>query len=944
MKREPGMAYNTSTLNKVFAVLSVVFLLTVVWVVLDDYIRPWKAVQVKAMEIERKVTEAKIKEIEGSLDPAKMKEAEAKIAAAEKALEGHKKEIEKQQAIIADVQRRIYVQNMYNGVQGSQAAAWQFKYEHALMENHPEDAKEYKKTFDEYKKNEIAGKDALKGLQTEETAANEAIRKIEADKTAAEKELKSLLADRDRAQQALAATEKNHVWFMRNSPFIDFLDPTIKIRQYVITRATNDMYFQQIPKIDRCTTCHVFIDRPGYENQENPYKTHPKVDTLAVGANSAHPVKEFGCTSCHGGVGDRVNDFNAPAHIPRNPAQAKIWKDKYHWHEPHKVPQPMLPLQYTEGMCLKCHTGVERLPMADQLNKGRDLMETYGCYGCHKIEGWQHLPKPGPSLKKITAKTSKEWIKNWIWNPKAFNPKSKMPSFFMQSNNSHPEFKRKNMAEVNAMAEYIAATAKDYQPLQRYAGGNSERGKELIETIGCVGCHMVEGIDDKWNAVGERKGTYLTGLGDKVDPDWLVSWLKRPSHYQEDTVMPSFRLTDGEANDIAAYLLGLKNPAFAENKFPSLDANLRDEILVQDYFSAFDTIDAAKARLAKMTPQERTMELGKRSINKYGCYSCHNINGFEGDLPQIGPELTKEGSKPVEQFGFGQQKHVPKTRHGWLTQHLKDPRIWDVGVPKPFKDLNRMPNFYLEDWEIDAINTDLLGQVADKVPLSGQHNPGPNGKIAELGRKVANKYNCYGCHKIDGMGGSLATAFEQDDPNMGPPWLVKEGHRVQSDWLNYFLRNVHVIRPYVKVRMPTFNLSNEELNALVTYFQMDAAQPTFENLQPVVWEPGEREAAQRIWNELACTTCHTIGFNNEPAQAPALKNAKRRLRGSWIEKWLTDPTAIMPYTTMPNFWDGGNAAAVEGVLDNDPKRQIRAMRKWVQEMGIDSYPAPLPKN
>jgi mono/diheme cytochrome c family protein len=236
----------------------------------------------------------------------------------------------------------------------------------------------------------------------------------------------------------------------------------------------------------------------------------------------------------------------------------------------------------------------------------------------------------------------------------------------------------------------------------------------------------------------------------------------------------------------------------------------------------------------------------------------------------------------------------------------------------------------------------LLGQVSDKVPLIGMKTLNANERLAEAGRRVANKYNCQGCHKIDGLGGKLSEAYE--DPNYGPPWLVKEGHRVQADWLNYFLRNVHTIRPYVKIRMPSFNFSNDELNAMVTYFQADADQPTFENLQPVVWEPGEREAAQQIWNELACTTCHTIGFTNEEAQAPALKNAKRRLRTTWIEKWLTNPTAIMPYTSMPNYWDDGNTAAVEGVLDNDPKRQIRAMRKWVQEMGNESWPPPLPKN
>jgi mono/diheme cytochrome c family protein len=743
--------------------------------------------------------------------------------------------------------------------------------------------------------------------------------------------------------QALTSTEKNPVWLLRNSPFVDFMDPTIKIRQFVIKNSTNDFYFQQVPKIDRCT-CHVFIDRPGFEDQANPYKTHPDLD-LAVSASSKHPIKEFGCTSCHGGVGDRVNDFNSAAHIPQNKEQEKEWVAKYHWHEPHKIPQPMLPLQYTQGMCIKCHQNVEFVPMAEKLNEGRQLIRDYGCYGCHKIEGWQHLTKPGPSLQKITAKASTEWIKNWIWNPHAFNPKAKMPAFFNQVNNSSPEFKTKNMMEVNAIAEYITKTAKAYKPFQKYVGGDTGKGKALIETVGCVGCHMVEGIDDKWNAVGSRKGTYLTGLGSKVDPDWLVSWLKKPSHYQEDTAMPSFRLTDKEANDIAAYLLSYKNKEFAALEFPAMDKTIRDEILVQDYFSAFETIEAAKGKLAKLSDEERTMELGRRSINKYGCYSCHNINGFEGDLPQIGPELTKEGSKPVEQFGFGQQKQVPHTRHGWLKQHLKSPRIWDVGVPKPFKDLNKMPNFYLKDAEIDSMLVAILGQVSDKVPFAGQKILNANEKFAEQGKRVASKYNCTGCHTIDGMGGALSKAFE--DQNYGPPYLVKEGHRVQSEWLFNFLKNVHTIRPYVEVRMPTFNLSNDELNKLVAYFQADANQNTWEAPTNIEWEPGEKEAAKKIFNELACTSCHSIGFTKDEPQAPNLHNAKMRLRGSWIETWLKNPAAIMPYTTMPAFWDGGDGTlipAVEGVLDNDPERQIRAVKKYVQEMGQNSYPPALPKN
>lgn len=948
MKREPGMAYDTKVLNKIFAVISVVFLLVVIWMVFDDYIRPWKAVQIKALDIEKQKIQERIKEIDGSIDGNQLKEIKAKIASSEKALEAHEEKISKINDRINEIQRQIYVQNMVNGVNGSQAAEFQFKYEHALMENHPDQAKKLKVKFDDFKKKEVEGKNNLKGLQAQEASAQEELKAIMADKTAAEKELKGLVGDKERMLQAMAQVEKGPIWALRNAPFIDFLDPTIKIRQYVITRATNDFYFQQVPKIDRCTTCHVFIDKPGYEDQANPYKTHPKVDSLAVGVNSAHPVKDFGCTSCHGGVGDRVNDFNSPAHIPQNAEQMKEWKEKYHWHEPHKIPQPMIPLQHAEGMCMKCHKDQERIPMADKLNKGREIMENYGCQACHKIEGWQHLSanKPGPSLLKVTSKVkTTEWIKNWIWSPFSFNPKSRMPHFFDQPNNSKPEFKKRNYAEVNAMSEYIIKSAKEYKPFQKFTGGNAENGKQIIETVGCVGCHMVDGIDEKWNEVGNRKGPFLTNLGSKVDPDWLVSWLKQPNHYDPTTIMPSFRLSDKEANDVAAFLLANRNEQFESLTFPKMDKKIRDQILVEDYFSAFETVKAAQAKLEKMSDEERTMELAKRSINKYGCYSCHEIQGFEGDLPQIGPELTKEGSKPVEQFGFGQQKQVPHTRQGWLTQHLKNPRIWDVGVPKVFKDLNKMPNFYLSDSEVDALVGVILGFVSDKVPLAGQKQLSSGEKLYYDGMKVANKYGCYGCHKIDGIGGALSHAFE--DQNYGPPYLTKEGMRVQTDWLYDFLQNVHPIRTYVNVRMPTFPFNHEDLNKLVMGFQGGSNQPTYEAPVKVQWEPGEKEAAQRIWNELACTSCHSLGFTSDAPQAPNLHYAKGRLRTVWMDAWISNPQSFIPYTSMPAFWDDGSGnliPAVDGVLDNDPKRQIQAVRKLVQEFGFDTQPKPFPKN
>ena len=126
------------------------------------------------------------------------------------------------------------------------------------------------------------------------------------------------LGAKERMIASLQKTEVNPIWLARNAPLVDFLDPTIKVKQVLVETAQDDLYFQKVPKVDRCMTCHVFIDKQGYEDQPQPYKTHPKLESLAVGMNSPHPMKKFGCTSCHGGEGHRVTDFSAPVHMPEN--------------------------------------------------------------------------------------------------------------------------------------------------------------------------------------------------------------------------------------------------------------------------------------------------------------------------------------------------------------------------------------------------------------------------------------------------------------------------------------------------------------------------------------------------------------------------------------------------------------------------------------------------
>ncbi|NOT77406.1 MAG: c-type cytochrome [Bacteriovoracaceae bacterium] len=930
--KEPGMAYSMPKLHKIMAILSFIFLVTTLWVFLDDYMRPWKAYQVEALKIKRRHLDEQIKAAAKEIDSTKLAELNAKLKKVEEIVQSRKSDIESAEKDLKVIVTKFKDQTITNGILNGQVGAINFKYETSLSHKDPKAVTD--KAFNklqELKARFVKGKDSLKALQAEEKVIVTKITEYKKEVTRTEKEIKEITNKLNLLELAKKTTTIDPVFALRNLPFIDFLDPTIKIHQIVVNNVTDDRYFRHVPKVDRCITCHTFIDQPGYEKEVNPHKTHPRIDQM-VGLESPHPMKQVGCTSCHGGEGHRVHDFRSAAHMPDTDKQKAEWITKYNWHEPHKIQQPMLTKSQSEASCVKCHSGVELIPGATVLNEGRMAIEKYGCNGCHKIDGWEHKRKTGPSLLKIAGKVDKEWFKSWVWEPKAFNKHTKMPAFFMQSNNSKPEFAKLNMAEVNAIAEYVWDKSKPYEANEKYTGGNAEKGKELISQVGCMGCHGVDGLEDNSKKVKAYAGPWLSGLGSKVKPDWLVSWLKKPWHYQEDTIMPSMRLSNQEANDIAAYLLGLRNVQFEDLKFAKLNLADQDRVLL-DYYTAFDTVASAKEKLAKMDSREKTLELGKRSIGKYGCYSCHNVEGFDG-LAGIGPELTKVGSKPAGQFGFGIHHDIPHRRDAWITAHLQRPAMWDDGIDKVFKDLNKMPNFYMSETEAKKITVALLGQVSDVIPLSGVKRLTASETMYHDGMKVVNKYGCTGCHQVDGLRGDVLNMY-MDDINQGPPRLVGQGHRVQTDWFYNFLGNVQPIRPWLQIRMPSFNLSTEEKNRIVGGFQHGSKQPTFtEPAESVKWIPGEREETIKLWNALNCVSCHSGGFTNDVALAPNLHLASKRLRPTWIKKWLTNPQAILPGTSMPSFWgDDGKTPIETGYFGGDADKQVEALTKYVIELG-----------
>ena len=168
-----------------------------------------------------------------------------------------------------------------------------------------------------------------------------------------------------------------------------------------------------------------------------------------------------------------------------------------------------------------------------------------------------------------------------------------------------------------------------------------------------------------------------------------------------------------------------------------------------------------------------------------------------------------------------------------------------------------------------------------------------------------------GCHQfIPGQKTILMGLKQyQDVQEQLPPKLLTEGARVDPEWLRKFLSNPALsttdtnrngVRPYLKVRMPTFSFSDNELRKLVRFFEalVAAADALYSGSKCRRSRRKKRDMARSLFSSTAapCLKCHATGdpAHDKIATAPNFLLAKERLKPDWVERWITDPQAVSP--------------------------------------------------
>ena len=399
-------------------------------------------------------------------------------------------------------------------------------------------------------------------------------------------------------------------------------------------------------------------------------------------------------------------------------------------------------------------TGVNEQASAE---RGKALFERRGCLACHQHTDFpQGRATQGPDLSLIGAKLAlnpagaeggTKWLVNWLRDPKHYNPRTKMPNVFLLPIDEL-DAKGQKTGKISDPAADVAA----YLMASRGTAGKDGAG---------------------WTP------TNVPG--------------QNPENPEDAAALKA------ALNELA--LLDLKE------KFPEVRAR---QILIEGIpESKAVAVRGDEAILigGKEGLQKRIMQyVGRRTIAKYGCSGCHDIPGFE-DAKPIGTALADWGRKDPSRLAFEQIAHfmshhgqsedaaddaAPKSaipyapskdmaghggdplgpaddpqpddqntkyfleklfgheREGFLWQKLRAPRSYDYKKTenKGYNERLRMPKFPLDNHQVEAIMTFVLGLVAEPPVEQYIAHPDARHKALVDGRKVLDKFNCGGCHTL----------------------------------------------------------------------------------------------------------------------------------------------------------------------------------------------------
>ncbi len=354
---------------------------------------------------------------------------------------------------------------------------------------------------------------------------------------------------------------------------------------------------------------------------------------------------------------------------------------------------------------------------AGDASSGPTVLARHNCTGCHLFRG-----VGGPfalDLSRQGRRLRHDWMERFLAWPRSYDPQSPMPAFFYRPEGAGLRaYVAEPARQITALVDYIFRLEKDTARAQEDALAaarranpdvNATMGGRIFAALDCAGCHL-RSPQQAW-----RAGPDLAGEGARVRSEWLRGWLLHPTAIRpygaypgSGSRMPDFRLSQDDADSLAAYLM-------------RLDGGVAQ--------GAEKLEGSASLSGARRTRADSLLS------RRAACLGCHALGGRGG---RIGPDLSDVRSR---------------LQRAYVRAVLADPRHL-----APWSNMPRSP---LDSAELAVLGDVLLRQrtgPAAQGYLDLTRNPilVPTRRtgVRELYGRA-----CAPCHGIDGRGHGFDAPF-----------------------------------------------------------------------------------------------------------------------------------------------------------------------------------------
>ncbi len=194
------------------------------------------------------------------------------------------------------------------------------------------------------------------------------------------------------------------------------------------------------------------------------------------------------------------------------------------------------------------------------------------CIACHAITKPDDtslarlLERQGPDLHYAGSKFNKEWLEKWLQNPTVIRPAGVMYTKIVKANEGaidtidasklqpHPKLSAEDAALA---AEALMALKAESGLIEEGAFKNGPVNARMVSMLfgklrGCSSCHAAKSTD------GVASGPQLYDAGERLQPDFVLAYIKDPQKFDPHVWMPTLDLNDGDLQKLTGYIATLK--------------------------------------------------------------------------------------------------------------------------------------------------------------------------------------------------------------------------------------------------------------------------------------------------------------------------------------------------------------------------------------------------